>query len=134
MTNSILLPRQTDTTDNGPIVLATGMALSLKYDYHHDDGTIEWTEIKFKEVLAYRFDEWVCADGNPYLDFRKMAEFDTSPWLLRKLDKWDVSVGWQKFQIDKGGRSRFRHYMIYFDDQGILEVIGSSYQIIPPSK
>jgi hypothetical protein len=134
MTNSILLPRGTDTTDNGPIVFATGMTLSLKYDYHHDDGTIDWTEIEFKEVLAYRFDEWVCADDGAYINFREMAECDASPWLLRKLDKWDKNVGWHQFHIDKGGRSRFRHYMIDFDDQGLLEVIASSYRIIPPSK
>ena len=60
-----------------------------------------------------------------------MAELDASTWLLEILGKWDRIVGWEKSQIDKGGRSRFRHYIIDFDDVGVLELICSNYQINP---
>ena len=133
MIKSIVLPRLTDSTDHGPIVYARGRTVSLKYDYQQSDGTTDWTEIEFNGVLAYRFDEWTCAEDDSYINFRKMAECDSSPWLVKKLDKWQREVGHYQFQIDKGGRSRFKHYMIYFDDQGTFEVICSGYQITPPS-
>lgn len=107
------------------------MTLSLKYDYEHDDGTFEWAEIKFEEVLAYRFTESICANTGSEIDADKMAELDASTWLLGILDRWDYDVGWHQHEIDKGGRSRFKHYIMNFDDDGIFEVICGSYRITP---
>lgn len=131
MANVVLLPLKTNATCHGPNVSANQSILRLKYDREDDDGTLDWTEIIFEEVLAYRFNQWVCADVGLETGYDEMAEFDASTWLLRILDRWDHTVGWQKSQIDKGGRSRFRHYIIDFDDVGVFELICSSYQINP---
>ena len=134
MANIVLLPLKTNATRHGPIVSADQTVLRLKYDHEDDDGTLGWTEIEFEEVLAYRFNQWVCADVGPDTRYDEMAELDASSWLLEILNKWDRIVGWEKSQIDKGGRSRFRHYIIDFDDVGVFELICSSYQINPSLK
>jgi hypothetical protein len=64
------------------------------------------------------------------LDANKIQEFDTSAWLSATVDKWDQTVGWQKYQMSLGGRSRFKHYLINFDDVGVFEVVCSRFRII----
>jgi hypothetical protein len=55
MEKIVSLPFPTNSTQKGPIIFAGSASLQLKYDFEKNDGAIEWTEIEFTEVLAYRF-------------------------------------------------------------------------------
>jgi hypothetical protein len=111
------------------VINADNATLRLKYDFENNSGEIEWVEIVFKEVLAYRYHQSICADIGSNMENNKISEFDISTWLSEVLTKWDQSVGWQKYQIDQGGRSRFKHCIVNFDDVGVFEVICSAHTI-----
>src|ERR1700688_1732001 len=126
MENIISLPFPTSSTQTGPVIYAHNASLRLKYDYQHDDGAIEWTEIGFEEVLAYRFCQSICGDGATKMNH--IVESSASTWLSATVSRWEQAVGWQEYQISLGGKLRFKHYTINFDDDGIFDVICSTFR------
>lgn len=129
MENVISLPIPTNATKKGPSIYADNTTLRLKYDYEKIDGTIEWIEIEFSEVLVHCFYQSICAKIGSNIHGNKMVEYDTSAWRSEVISRWNQAVGWQQYQINKGGDARFRHYVISFDDVGVFEVICGGYQV-----
>ncbi len=130
MKRMIPLPISTMDTVNGPLITKRSKLLIVKYDWQADDAAITWAEIAFNEVLAFRYDdERTCWDAALSTPAREMVEYTDTPWLREALDIWDSLVGWHKFQQQRGGRSRFRHYVINFEDVGALQVICSRAEV-----
>lgn len=132
MEKTVALPLPTNSTRVGPYIIAENGGVRIKYDFERNDGTLEWSEIAFEEVLAYRFHQSICyqMDTNIVINkFNELIELNTSSWLRDVLCKWDAAVGWQEYQINKGGKLRFKHYIVEFDDVGVCEIICSSYRI-----
>lgn len=129
MSISNQLPNPTHSTKEGPIIEAKKMELKLLYDHEDDSGHISWIAIKFNEVLAYRFLQSICVTLGDNISNKEIAIFTESSWLAEISERWGRTVGWQTFQRSLGGKSRFRHYAVNFDDAGLCEIIASSYQV-----
>ena len=128
----IALPRPTNHTVKGPCLDFEAPTLALKYDYQVDDGTIEWHTVIFDEVLAFSCLQSVCCDVEHNVDWNSVTSFSNSEWLTKILSKWSDAVGWQEFQKRKGGKERFNHFRVYFDDVACVDVIASVCEIFTP--
>ncbi len=126
MNRLVTLPISTMEATYGPLIIKTERSLTVKYDWPSDENTIIWAEITFANVLAFCYsEEVVCMDAMLSTPAREMVEYADTPWLQETLDIWDNRVGWDEFQRQRGGRSRFKHYVVNFDDHGALQVICS---------
>ena len=122
----IELPYPTSATIKGAIVVMAGDILELFYDYAGLDAPPVWGRLRFREVLAYQWLSDVCCSAEHILRFDSMRASADSAWLTELLDRWDRLVEWRQYQEELGGRKRFRHYRVYFDELGCLDVVASS--------
>lgn len=120
------LPAPTNATKKGPSIWYENSVLCLKYDFEDEKGDLELVKIVFAEVLAHKFHQSVCADFGFNFESGKIGQYKKSNWLTEVLDRWKKSVGWQSYQLELGGEDRFSHYVISFDDVGVIEVISSN--------
>lgn len=123
------LPWPTNATSEGPIFNSDGTSLAVTYDYQTEDGISEWTKVSFAEAIAFSYQQNVCCTAEEVIPSRVIRQYDDSEWLSSTVARWEKSVGWQGFQSQSGGGSRFRHFQVFFDDVGCLGVIASSCRI-----
>lgn len=121
----IELKKPTNRTVSGPKVVFEEDCLAVEYDYETDDGTIEWTKLLFEEVISYEWRDNSCVEEDDVVNFDKIRSQDKSCFLVGKTSLWQERYGWQEFQKNKGGKKRFRHFTIYFDDAGCINIIAS---------
>jgi hypothetical protein len=101
--------------------------LLVEYDYDNDDGQARWGEIVFTETLFFQFADASCFEEVTAGDgIRRLEE---SQLLVSVVARWNESVGWHKWQQDKGGAARFSHFTAFFDDAGSLDVIASDCKV-----
>jgi hypothetical protein len=123
-----LLPLPTNRTHRGPEFQKIGNTIVIQYDCEQDDGVLKNTELVFEEVLDFEFRQAVCLVVEDLLPFTQMLCLRKSDRLSAILELWRKSVGWQEFQTRNGGEERFRHYKLYFDNAGGLDIIASGFQ------
>jgi len=87
------------------------------------------TGLSFKEAISYEWRDNSCIVEDDIVSFNKMRCQNKSEFLVHKISLWQEREGWQNFQEDKGGKERFKHFTIYFDDVGSLNVIASKYEV-----
>lgn len=128
-----LLPLPTNRTRRGPGFQKNGDAMVIQYDFEQDDGVIQMAELVFVEVLDFEFRQAPCLVASDILPSRELLCLSKSDRLSGILDLWMKSVGWQEFQIEKGGERRFKHFRLYFDDAGCVDIIASGVNPLLPS-
>jgi hypothetical protein len=126
---NISLPRPTNATRKGPLLNADPASLSVRYDHERENGTLEWTRILFREVLAFEYRQSACCEVDDVIAAHAITSFDDTEWLFKIVALWRERVGWQQWHQQQGGGKRFRQFRLYFDDAGCLDVISSSYAI-----
>ena len=119
------LKLRTNRTREGPLFRKEGKDLILEYDYEKDDGNTEICEIVFTEVLNFEYRQASCLEAVDILCPTEMLCLCKSDRLNFILQLWQKSVGWQEQDLRKLGVERFKHYKMYFDDSGCVEVIAS---------
>ena len=120
----------TNRTMKGPILTHQGEQLIVDYDFESDDGSDLWGRIVFEEILAYEYlDISSCTAGDVLApaEIRRRVESD---YLSLVTSRWQASVGTQAWQQRKGGRERFQHFTIYFDDVCCVNVVASSCKVL----
>ena len=119
----ILLTTPTNRTRMGPRLHLQGSVLTVDYDYEEDDGTTVWGSVVFEEVLSCQYCEHPCCKADHVLEPTVVRRLGESTWLSETVSRWETSVGWQEWHVAQGGRSRFSHHTMYFDDAGAVDVI-----------
>jgi hypothetical protein len=125
-TAEISLPYPTNRTVEGPRLQQDRAQLVLKYDCQRDDGSIDWSKVVFAEVLAVQYRQVSCCAAASVIGAREVRCLTQSSWLTEVLGLWNESVGWQDWQKKQGGSARFKHFTVFFDDAGCVDVIAAS--------
>lgn len=108
-----------------------GDRLIVDYDYEQDDGSIQWARIIFEEILFFEFRIDPCSRAEDIVSSRKMRCLSKSPVLDELLKQWMVSLGWERRQQERGGAARFKHFTIWFDNTGTVNVVAARVSIEP---
>jgi hypothetical protein len=126
---TIKLPRATNRTVTGPKFEADNERIFVDYDYEHDDGTIEWTRVVFNEILTFEYRRDSVCRADDVISPQQVRCLSESNLLREILDPLRQSSIWLDWQKKKGGVERFKHFTMFFDDVGCLNVVGSSCNI-----
>ena len=102
--------------------------LVIDYDCEGDDGRITTGRIVFEDPLAFQYWDGACCPAQNVLPATEIRVLEQSEYLERVATRWDEAVGWQERQQEQGGRGRFRHFTVYFDDAGSLDVVAAKCQ------
>lgn len=73
----------TDRTVDGPRLTYDRGRLILEYDYQQDDGSLEWRQIVFSEVLAVEYREGSCCNADSIIGAREIRVTANSARLAR---------------------------------------------------
>lgn len=122
---SLALPRPTGRTVQGPVLKRTKDELIVEYDYETDSGSVEWSSIVFAEVLVLELRDCACCRADDVVGSQEIRVQTESALLKEAIERWQESVGWQSWQQEQGGVSRFKHFSIWFDDAASLSVVAS---------
>lgn len=122
----IELPFPTNLTADGPIYRHSRSALTVEYDCVCEEDSPEWVQLVFDEVLALDYRQSICCRHSDILDARQMRVLSESPYRSDIVAQWQQAVGWQEWQQKQGGAARFKHFTLYFDDAGSINVVAAS--------
>ena len=125
----LVLSKATNRTKTGPRLQKDADALVVEYDYENDDGTIEWSHIVFRDVLALEYRDISCCEAGGLVSSTEVRCLSKSDRLSAIVGLWQESVGWQEWQQKQGGVDRFKHFTLYFDDSCCIDVIAASCQV-----
>jgi hypothetical protein len=123
---TIELLSPTNRTVEGPRLRHDQDRLVVEYDCQGDDGAVEWRRIVFGEVLTLKYRQVSCCSEKSVIGASQVRSTNESSELAAALERWNESVGWQEWHQKRGGGSRFKHYTLFFDDAGCLDVIAAS--------
>jgi hypothetical protein len=112
-------------TRRGPICRIEKDELIVDYDYEHENGTVTWSRLIFRSVLAIEYRQATCCHSDDIISATEIRRIEKSAWLSDVLKLWHESVGWQEWQEKLGGARRFKHYTVFFDDAGCLNVVAA---------
>lgn len=124
----VRLALPTNSTLEGPRILGDGQHAVVEYDFQKDDGTTEWASVAFEDVLQLEFRAAPCCTAADVVKPTEVRAQDTSLRLTAIQELWEEAVGWQEWQQTRGGFSRYRHFTIYFDDAGCVDVVAAHCQ------
>ena len=119
----------TNRTVEGPRLQHDRDRLIVQYDCQSDGGATTWSSVVFLEVLDLEYRQMPCCTEDSILEAQGMRSQGKSPRLTEVIRLWEESVGWQEWQQHQGGASRFRHFTIFFDDVGCIDVVAASCEV-----
>jgi hypothetical protein len=122
---ALRLATSTDRTISGPKLTLEAGCLVVDYDYEGDDGRVANGRILFEDLLSFQFWDSSCCPSQNVLPATEVRVLEQSEYLDGVKGRWDGAVGWQEWQQKQGGRGRFRHFTVYFDDAGSIDVVAS---------
>lgn len=119
----------TNRTVIGPRLRMDSGRVIVEYDFEQDDGSSEWSQIVFDEVLTVEYRQISCCREDDIAGAMEIQCLCQSEFLYEILKQWQKSVGWQEWQQNQGGSDRFKHFRMFFDDGGCINVIATSWRI-----
>lgn len=122
---TIVLKHPTSRTKDGPVIRLTPPNLSIKYDYPTDDGSVNWVELFFQDVLASEYRQEACCTAEDLDAYNKLLKEGTSAWLSEMESRWSKFLGSQV----RGKEFLYFHWRLYFDDVGCINIIAKSCQV-----
>lgn len=120
----------TNRTMKGPKLTNDGKRLIVDYDFEEDDGSTRWGRVVFDEVLSFEYRDSACCRAEDVLPPTEIRSRADSAYLGLVTDLWQESVGNQAWQHGKGGRDRFQHFTVYFDDACCLNIVASGCEVV----
>jgi hypothetical protein len=124
--DKISLKLPTNRVVNGPKLNFRPDSLVVEYDYEMDDGTHKWTKVLFEDILAFEWRNNCCFKAEDVLNSQVMRFKKKSKYLDSILKVWQALIGWHEYQIKLGGKDRFKHFTMYFDDAGTINVVAAN--------
>jgi len=128
-TKNLALRTATNRTVKGPLFRKDGEGITVEYDCEDDDGSTRWSRVEFAEILDFEYRQASCCDAQDILGPKEMLCLDSSDRLTALLTRWQDSVGWQERNAKQGGSERFKHFKLFFDDVGCVDVVAGSVRI-----
>lgn len=122
---SLPLPLPTSATREGPRFRRDDHQLAVEYDWQMDDGSTRWSEVVFEDVLQFEFRPMPCCTADDVVGATEVRVGTTSQRLTTMLERWQKAVGWQEWQQKQGGSARYKHFTLFFDDAGCIDVIAA---------
>lgn len=122
---ALRLPTPTDRTVSGPKLSIEASRLVVDYDREGDDGRVTSGRIVFEELLSVQYWDGSCCPAQNVLPPTEVRVLEESDYLGEVRGRWNDAVGWHDWQKEQGGARRFRHFTVYFDDAGSLDVIAA---------
>ncbi|MGH3080706.1 MAG: hypothetical protein ACRDNH_06160 [Gaiellaceae bacterium] len=92
----------------------------LRYDAEGDDGVV-WTRLRFTPVFAARFTADPSVQAWMIDAYSKVYEVEASPWIQEII---------AAAQEGRGAVESARHFVIYFDDFGCVEVAAGDIEVV----
>ncbi|HLA85746.1 MAG TPA: hypothetical protein VJL29_13225 [Thermoguttaceae bacterium] len=123
---NIQLQQPTNQTVTGPRFHSDGSRIVVEYDCEEDQGEVAWSEISFEEALAFEYREAACCRADDVIGAHEVRCLERSAYLSDVIDRWQASVGWEEWQQKQGGAARFKHFTVFFDDAGCVNVVAAS--------
>lgn len=114
----------TDRTSQGPRLIQEKENLVVEYDCEQDNGEPHWSRVTFQKPLLVEYRDIACCRDPALIESKAIRCLDTSPLLAEVMTAWQESVGWQDWQ-KKNVANKIRHYTLFFDDAGCLNVVGT---------
>jgi hypothetical protein len=105
-----------------------GHVLTVEYDYPHRGGSVERTKICFEWAVYFEWREDTCfreEDVVPPTEIRCQEE---SGLLAEIGSLWDEATIHLAEQLERA-KERFRHYTVYFDHAGVVNVIAKTCRV-----
>lgn len=130
--NAIQLPQPTNRTAKGPRYRSEGQRIVVEYDYEPDGGSLVWSEVAFDEVLTFSFKQVACCHAADIVSSTEVAQLNDSTLLRDTIARWQESVGWQEWQTKQGGMARFKHFKMFFDEAGCIDVVAAACTLLSP--
>lgn len=129
-TASLILTKPTNRTVDGPTFQKEAARVIVEYDFERDDGDVDWAQIVFEEVLVFEYREATCCGPDDVVEATEVRCLSQSDLLTEILNRWQQSIGWQEWQHEQGGADRFKHFTLFFDDAGCVDVIAASCRLV----
>lgn len=126
---ALLLLTPTNRTIVGPTFSLNDGMLVVDYDCERDDGTIANGRIQFEDVLSCQFWDGSCSPADVVIGASECRVLENSGLLEEVVNRWVETVGWCEWQERRIGRNAFRHFTVYFDNAGALEVVAAKCRI-----
>lgn len=95
------LSKPTNRTVIGPRIKKEGDQVVVEYDYEHEDGSTEWSQIIFDEVLAMQYRQVSCCRESDIVDAKEVRCLVQSGFLSETLRSGRNQLGGRN-----GSRSR----------------------------
>lgn len=115
----------TNTTQNGPHFRTEKSTVVVEYDAQLDDGSTHWGTVVFSDVLQFEFRSTPACAVDDVVGATEVRVLTASHLLGVMLDRWRETIGWQEWEQQKGGAARYKHFKMYFDDAGCIDVIAA---------
>jgi hypothetical protein len=131
MKREIDLPFSKNWMVEGPRIKIVPGQVIIRYDYVPGVGESHWVTIKFTRVIAYKYMDETCCTAPVDIISDGLVEFDLddSLWLCELKGSRDRFFVEGSVMHEKYGRFDFRHYGLWFGEEGCFEVIARSYEI-----
>ena len=127
MIEHLAVPRPMDRTVEGPrLQLAAGIAI-VEYDWEDDEGERLWVRVTFRDVVSLTFRDSSSYEAESVGPAQEIVVLESSQLLL------DVLAQRERLTADRSrsARPRMKHFRMYFDDAGALDVVATSVTTVP---
>lgn len=115
--SSVELPHSTAECDTGPEILFKPGSLTVRYDYDSDIGE-SWGKMVFLGAIAQRFIPDIVTTELMTNCYSKICVIENSSWIAELEDRTDSEIF-----------SSLKHFMVYFDHNGCLEVLAREFSL-----
>jgi|SRR5438445_9582247 len=129
-TERLPLTIPTSRTLKGPIFRKQGDEVIVEYDCEEDDGSLKLSILVFHEPLDFEYRQISACSASDVSSSKEMLCLSQSERLIAIRDRWREFVGSDEWQAKQGGADRFRHFKIFFDDAGCIDVVASGFRIL----
>jgi hypothetical protein len=116
------LPMSTGEADAGPILEYRPDQLWVTYDAEDSSGGTVWTTVLFRDAQAFKFTPEVGCTPIMIKAYSRVCEFEQSDW------KRDIQETNPSLELP----ASVRHFVLYFDDHGCLEVLAAEVSLDRP--
>jgi len=115
--SSVELPHSTAECDAGPEILFNPGSLTVRYDYDSDIGET-WSTLVFLGAIAQRFIPDIVTTELMTSAYSKVCVIENSSWIAELEARTDSEIF-----------NSVKHYMVYFDHNGCLEVLARDFSV-----
>lgn len=115
--SSFELPHSTAECDIGPEIELNPDSLKIRYDYDSVIGEA-WVTLIFVGAIAQRFIPDIATTELMTSAYSKVCVIENSSWVAKLKARADSEIF-----------SSLKHYMVYFDHNGCLEVLARDFSV-----